>query len=333
MSLGSFFSLLLSASALAQTWTPVPSGTTASLRGISAVNANVIWASGTNGTYLHTSDGGATLQVAIVPGGEPLDFRGIHALSDRIVYLLSSGPGEKSRIYKTIDGGGHWTLQYKNPGPQGFFDAIAFWDARHGIVLGDPIDGHFAVLTTENGGENWRQQPGPAAGNQEGAFAASNSCLLAVGKSDAWFATGGPGGARVFHSKDSGRTWTVVSTPIRNDSASAGIFSLAFAGNRGIAVGGDYTKPADSTHNIAVTSDGGRTWTEPTGQHPAGYRSAVAYLPGAKAWITVGTSGSDISHDNGQAWKAFDVIPYNALSVAGELCWAAGPNGRLARIK
>src|SRR5579864_3290900 len=320
MSRGFFFSILLAASALAQTWTTLPSGTTASLRGISAVNANVIWASGTNGAYLHTSDGGATWQVATVPGAEQLDFRGIHAFNNQTVYLLSSGPGEKSRIYKTIDGGRHWTLQYKNPGPQGFFDAIAFWDAKHGIVLGDPVDGRFAVLTTGDGGEHWRQQPGPAASNQEGAFAASNSCLLTIGKRDAWFTTGGPSGARVFHSKDSGRNWTVVSTPIRNDSASAGIFSLAFAGEHGIAVGGDYTKPADATHNVAVTSDGGRTWTEPAGQHPAGFRSAVVYWPREKAWIVVGTSGSAISFDNGLTWKAFDATPYNALSVAADLC-------------
>ncbi|HYL78564.1 MAG TPA: hypothetical protein VEU96_30515 [Bryobacteraceae bacterium] len=301
------------------------------MRGISAWNAKVIWASGTNGTYLRTSDGGATWKGATVPGAEQLDFRGIHALNDRIVYLLSSGPGEKSRIYKTIDAGEHWTLQYKNPGPQGFFDAVAFWDARHGIVLGDPVDGHFAVLTTEDGGEHWHQQSGPPAIGQEGAFAASNSCLLAVGRRDAWFATGGLGGARVFHSKDAGRTWTAVSTPIRNDSASAGVFSIAFADARhGIAVGGDYTKPADGTHNIAVTSDGGRAWTEPTGQHPAGYRSAVIYWPREKAWIAVGTSGADISYDNGQTWKPFDTGAYNALSVAGERCWAVGPNGRLA---
>jgi photosystem II stability/assembly factor-like uncharacterized protein len=300
---------------------------------VSAVNAKIVWASGTKGTYLHTSDGGATWQVATVPGAEQLDFRGIYALSDRTVYLLSSGPDEKSRIYKTTDGGSHWTLQFTNPGPQGFFDALAFWDARHGIVLGDPVSGLFAVLTTEDGGEHWQQQPGPAASGQEGAFAASNSCLLAMGKRDAWFATGGPGGARVFHSRDAGRSWTAVSTPIRNDGGSAGIFSLAFAGRHGVAVGGDYTKPADTAHNIAITSDGGRTWIEPTGQHPAGYRSAVVYWPRAKAWIAVGTSGSDISYDNGQSWKQFDATAYNALSVASGLCWAVGPNGRLARVK
>lgn len=330
MSLGPILSLFLATPALAQTWTPVPSRTTASLRGLNAVNPQVIWASGTNGTYLHTSDGGATWHVAAVPGAEQLDFRGIHALNDRTVYLVSSGPGEKSRIYKTIDGGNHWTLQYKNPGPQGFFDALAFWGAKHGIVLGDPVDGRFAVLTTDDGGEHWLQQPGPPASNQEGAFAASNSCLLAMGKRDAWFTTGGPSGARVFHSKDSGRTWTVVSTPIRNDSPSAGIFSLAFAGNRGIAVGGDYTKPADRAHNIAITSDGGRTWIEPSGQHPAGYRSAVTYWPREKAWIAAGTSGSDISYDNGQNWKTFDTSAYNSLGVIGDRCWAVGPNGRVA---
>jgi photosystem II stability/assembly factor-like uncharacterized protein len=299
------------------------------------VSPKVIWASGANGTYLHTSDGGATWQVAVVPGAEQLDFRGIHAVDARTVYLLSSGPGDKSRIYKTTDAGSRWTLQFTNPDPKGFFDALAFWDARRGIALGDPVGGRFVVLTTEDSGERWQRQQTPPARAAEGAFAASNTCLIVGGKREAWFGTGGPGAARVFHSHDSGRTWTVASTPIRNDTASAGIFSLAFSdGRHGIAVGGDYNKPAGNLHNIAVTADGGRTWTEPAGVRPAGFRSAVAFLPDRRIWIVVGTSGSDFSRDNGKNWTSFDTGAYNAVSFepngAG---WAVGPSGRLAEFK
>jgi photosystem II stability/assembly factor-like uncharacterized protein len=327
--------ILIATAAMAQTWVGHTSGTTASLRGVSTVNPKIVWASGTNGTYLHTADGGATWKASVVPGAEQLDFRAIHALDDRVVYLLSSGPGDKSKIYKTIDGGSHWSLLFTNPDAQGFFDALAFWDKRHAIVAGDPVNGHFSVFTTEDGGAHWQRQIGPVAGEKEGAFAASNSCLLASGKREAWITTGGPGGARVFHSTDGGRSWVAASTPIRSDSASAGIFSLAFADARnGIAVGGDYTKASDTAHNIAVTRDGGRTFAEPLGTHPAGYRSAVAYLPSIKAWIASGTSGSDISTDYGQTWKQFDAGAFNALAVApGGKAWAVGPNGRLAEFQ
>src|SRR5258708_23679130 len=218
--------LLLTQSLSAQTWTPQQSGTTASLRGISAVTDRIVWASGSNGTWLRTTDGGATWHSATVPGAETLDFRGVHALNATTAWQLSSGPGDKSRIYKTTDAGNHWTLQYTNPDAKGFFDAIAFWNPTHGIVLGDPVDGQFVILTTTDGGVTWNRRPTPPALPNEGAFAASNTCLILSRNGTAWFGTGGPGAARVFRSRDRGLSWTLAPTPIRNHGASAGIFSL-----------------------------------------------------------------------------------------------------------
>ena len=311
--------------ALPPSWQPRKSGTTASLRGVDIAADGTVWASGTGGTYLRN---GIAAQVR---GAESLDFRDVHAVDGRTAYLLASGSGDKARIYKTTDAGAHWTLQFTNPDAAGFLDAIAFWDATHGIALGDPVDGRFVILTTSDGGTHWQSQPGPEALPKEGAFAASGTCLIVTGPQDAWFGTGG---ARIFHSTDRGLTWTVVETPIRHDGPGAGIFSLAFSDPRhGISVGGDYTKPDAAEHNIAITSDGGRTWFEPAGQHPAGYRSAVAYDAARKAWIAVGTSGSDISYDNGQSWTRFDNGAYNAAAFAGGAGWAVGPKGVLAAFR
>jgi len=321
--------------ALAQTWVAQSSGTTASLRGVSAVSPAVVWASGAGGTYLRTEDGGATWHAAVVPGAQELDFRSVHALNSRIAWLASSGPGAKSRIYKTADGGAHWSLLYTNPDAGGFFDALAFWDARRGVVLGDPVDGQFVILTTDDGGQTWQRRRLPPALPDEGAFAASNSCLVVRAQREVWFGTGGPSGARVFHSSDGGEHWDVARTPLRHDSAAAGIFSLAFRdSSHEVAVGGDYGKPADSRGNIAITSDGGRTWSEPAEAHPNGYRSAVAFLAGRKVWIAVGTSGSDISTDDGKNWKPFDTGDYNAIGAAvGDAVWAVGPGGRIGKLQ
>src|SRR6202008_1886812 len=122
--------------------------------------------------------GGVTWQESKVPGAESLDFRGVRAIDARTVYLMSSGSGDKARIYRTTDAGGHWMLQFTNPDAKGFFDAIAFWDAAHGIILGDPVEGQFAIWTTSDGGTHWQRQRTPAALTQEGAFAASNTCLF-----------------------------------------------------------------------------------------------------------------------------------------------------------
>jgi photosystem II stability/assembly factor-like uncharacterized protein len=308
----------------AQMWVVQPSGTTASLRGVSAVNDRVVWASGTGGTVLRTNDGGATWRISTVVEG--LDFRGVRAFSDTTAALLSSGPGSKSQIYKVAK------RVFTNPDATGFFDAIAFWDPAHGIVLGDPVDGSFVILTTSDGGQTWTRRQGPEALPKEGAFAASNTCLIVAGKQTAWFGTGG---ARVFRSDDGGVTWAASKTPIRNNSPSAGVFSLSFSDmQHGVAVGGDYAKPDDNTANIAITSDGGATWEAPAGTRPNGYRSAVVYLADRRAWIATGTTGSDVSMDNGRNWKQFDTTAFNALSaVASQAVWAVGPNGRIARLR
>src|SRR5690242_19386672 len=128
-----------------QTWIMQTSGTTAALRGVSAVNDRIVWASGMEGTWLRTLDGGGSWQSGRVPGAEALDFRGVRGFDDRTAMLMSSGSGEKSRIYKTTDGGSHWTLLFTNPDARGFFDAIAFWNRQRGLVMGDPVDGHSLV--------------------------------------------------------------------------------------------------------------------------------------------------------------------------------------------
>jgi len=224
---------------------------------------------------------------------------------------------------------------FTNPDPKGFFDAIAFWNRGHGIVLGDPVDGHFAIFTTEDGGDTWQRQQGPEAAKDEGAFAASGTALTVYGHQLAWFGTGGTGGARVFRSTDGGRTWIVATTAMRHDSASAGIFSLAFEDElHGEAVGGDYAHPEDSIRTSARTDDGGKTWDSPPGSPAAGYRSAVTFIPGRTGTlIAVGAKGCDVSIRNGYYWNRFSSEGFNALSAAPDgSVWAAGAKGKISKL-
>jgi photosystem II stability/assembly factor-like uncharacterized protein len=203
----------------------------ADFRGLCAVSAKVAWVSGTKGTYGRTTDAGKTWSVGTVPGAAKLDFRDVEAFGESTAYLLSAGPGEDSRIYKTADGDSTWILQFKNPDHEAFFDAIAFWDDKNGVALSDPVQGQFQLIVTDDGGTNWKRLSAknlPPALPNEGAFAASGSCLVTQGKNDVWFCTGGAKAARVFYSKDRGQNWTVSETPILAGAASAGIFSIAF---------------------------------------------------------------------------------------------------------
>jgi len=173
-------------------WTLQTSGVTARLRGVSAVSDRVAWASGSGSTVLRTADGGATWQKLTVTT-DAVDFRDVDAIDARTAYVLSIGNGPASRIYKTDDAGATWTLQFKNDDPKAFYDAMSFWDAAHGIVIGDSIAGQFCIMTTEDGGRNWRRVPAsalPPALPNEGAFAASGTNIAVFGKSDAWIGTG-----------------------------------------------------------------------------------------------------------------------------------------------
>ena len=330
----------LAAAAQASQWQSQTVATHASLRGLAVVSNRVVWASGTAGTFLRTLDGGRSWTAGTVSGAAHLDFRDVEALDGQHAWLMSAGPGELSRVYFTSDGGGSWTLQLENHDPSGFFDALAFFDRRHGLILGDPVDGRFEILRTADGGAHWDRIPAqslPPALPKEGAFAASGTCLVTMGRQDAWFATGGARTARVFHSRDGGETWTAAPAPLRAGSPGAGIFSLAFLNQRqGIAVGGDYLHPAQTQGNAALTADGGQSWQAVPQHPPGGYRSAVAFLPGSHGRVlaATGPTGTDISRDGGLSWQPIGETGYNCIRFAPDgTAWLAGPAGRIARLQ
>lgn len=318
-------------------WEAQTTGTRARLRGVSAVSDRVAWASGTGGTYARTVDGGRTWQTGVVPGAEELDFRDVDAFDAETAYLLAIGEGERSRIYKTTDGGRTWTLQFKNDEPTAFFDAMAFWDRQRGVAVSDPVRGRFLVVTTTDGGRTWKPvapEGMPPALEGEGAFAASGTCVTVQGRTQVWFGTGGPNGARVFRSADSGRTWSVAEVPLARGRA-AGVFSLVFTDERrGVAVGGDYTKEGGREGNAATTDDGGRTWRPVEGDaRPGGYRSGVALAGEGKKreLIAVGPAGTDRSADGGRTWTRVGAEGFHAVSFRGGAGWAVGENGAAAR--
>src|ERR671918_1563474 len=108
-------------------------GTASRLQAISPVSDRIAWASGVGGTYAVTTDGGDTWRSGVVPGADSLEFRDVQAVSESIAYLLAAGPGDRSRIYKTEDGGRSWLLQFTNRDTSAFYDCFAFWDERHGF--------------------------------------------------------------------------------------------------------------------------------------------------------------------------------------------------------
>jgi photosystem II stability/assembly factor-like uncharacterized protein len=316
-------------------WVPQESHTLESLRGLSVVSPQIVWASGTHGTYLRTTDGGMNWTPAQVPGAESLDFRDVEAFNADLAYLLAAGPGEQSRIYKTTDAGRHWELQFTNHEPKGFFDGMSFWSEQRGIAVGDPVNGRFQIITTADGGRHWNYAESakmPAALTGEGAFAASGTCIATQGNNNAWFVTGGSA-ARVFRSADGGRSWQVSETPIAHGAPSIGIFTIAFRDStHGAIAGGDYQRPDKGGANLAITHNGGKTWDlVPSIQEE--YFSGIAYVPAQRDWImAVGSSASAFSPDELKSWQTFLSDGFNTVSSRGAAAtWAVGANGKIAK--
>ncbi|MBW4717693.1 WD40/YVTN/BNR-like repeat-containing protein [Saccharothrix obliqua] len=314
------------------TWQLRPTNTDARLRGLSAVNSRVAWVSGSKGTVLRTTDGGRSWVSVSPPDTADLDFRDIEAFDARTAVVLSIGPGGSSRVYRTADGGHTWGETFRNADPDAFYDCVAFFDRFRGLAVSDPVHGRFRVLSTRDGGRSWRQVPEenfPPALAGEFSFAASGQCVTTAGARDAWLATGGGPRARVLHSGDGGRHWSAVDAPLLS-TASAGVFAVAFRDpRRGVAIGGDFANPSGAVANLAVSRDGGRSWSAAPAS-PAGYRSGAAWH--GSSVVAVGPTGSDVSRDGGRTWRRFDGGSFDTADCPdhADTCWAAGEQGRVA---
>ena len=304
-----------------------------SLRGLSRVDPQIAWVSGSAGSVARSLDSGQTWELLRVAETAELDFRDVHAFSASSAILMSAGPAEASRLYRTEDSGSSWELIATNHEPQGFWDGIAFWDKQRGLLVGDPVQGCLTVMTTADSGRTWSTLPAtalPAAVEGEFAFAASGTSLAVQPGGLAWIATGGAV-ARVYRSTDYGQSWVAVETPIKAASEGAGIFSIAFRDPKhGVVVGGDYTNPEQREANAAFTNDGGLTWIPVTaGQEPGGYRSGCSWHAARRTWIAVGPSGADFSADDGRTWAPLSSDGFHSVDQEWASAWA----GRVGRVQ
>ena len=311
------------------------SGTNALLIAVSPVDERTVWVSGSLGTWLRTTDGGATWKAGRVPGADSLQFRDVHAVSATTAYLLSIGNGNQSRIYKTTDAGANWALQFTNQDPKGFYDCMSFWDAQRGIVIGDALGTEIAMLMTTDGGAHWtRVNPAslPAAQPEEGSFAASGTCVVTRPGGRAWIVASNATHGRVLRTSDYGRTWSVDTLPITTRSAS-GPQSIMFRDDQhGVVLGGG--NAATLTDVLAAaTSDGGKTWT-PRARPPL--RTGVwggTYVPGRATIVAVGPAGAVWSRDEGSSWVPIDTLNYWSVGFASRNAgWAVGTRGRITKL-
>ncbi len=322
---------------LGQTVTLLQQGKPTSIRGLSVVDDSIAWLSGSKGTVAFTHNGGKTWDWRQVKGFEKADFRDIEAFSDKEAIIMSSGT--PALILKTTDGGTNWKVKYKNTDTAYFFDAMDFANPKHGLVLGDPINGKFVLMETVNGGETWKMFANPPnALPGESAFAASGTCLR-MDKNEIDIVTGGNRNRELIWMVDNNPTdsWLESNLLFPNKKASQGAFSMAHNGKTDIFVGGDYAddKRTDSVAEYWTfdgTYAGGPLLLSTT--PPSGFQSCVEFISG-QTFLSTGTPGSNITTDGGKTWKKIDGISYNVCRKAkkGKLVLLAGNNGAIGLLK
>ncbi len=306
-----------------------------SIRGLSVVDNQTAWLSGSKGHVAITNDGGKTWTWQQVKGFEQSDFRDVEAFSSREAIIMSSGT--PALILKTVNSGSTWNVVFRNNDKAWFLDEMTFVSKKHGYILGDPIDGKFVLLETKNRGASWEPVVNsPAAAQDEAAFAASGTGIVRMPySSNFYFVTGG----KVSH------VFTLIKKkfysepiPIKQGLSSQGAFSVAAGGSRLVMVGGDYKIPANRD-SVACFYDGKRGKNsnkniELSKTQPMGFQSCVIYL-GENTFLSTGTSGTNLSLDGGKNWRSVDAASYNVCQKAKhrDLVILAGDKGRIALFK
>ncbi|WP_295792882.1 YCF48-related protein [Mucilaginibacter sp.] len=323
--------LIFATTLKAQTIVQLQTGKPTSIRGLSVVDDNVAWISGSRGYIAITRDGGKNWDWTQVKGFEKADFRDIEAFSDKTAVIMSSGT--PALVLKTTDGGATWQEKYRNTDTTYFLDAMDFDTPKHGLILGDPIRNKFLLLETNDGGETWNPFKNmPDALTGEAAFAASGTCLR-VSNGNILIASGGSNSRLISYSQKK-EIWDYSNFPIAHGKASQGAFSVAVGKNNGIMIGGNYEKDkiTDSV-SVGYIPHPFKLLTE-TVRQPAGFQSCVEFL-NADTFLATGTPGSNITIDGGKTWKQIDSTSYNVCRKAkhGKLVLLAGNGGKIGILK
>jgi photosystem II stability/assembly factor-like uncharacterized protein len=310
---------------------------TGTIRGLDVVSKKVIWVSGTKGEFSVTADGGKTWFHDTIPGAGKLDFRDVQGFSAKVALLMSAGPGLASAIYRTTNGGKSWTLTYQNTNPKAFFDGMDFFDANHGLLIGDPVDVKPYLMETLDGGLTWsRKMPLkiPDLISGEYAFAASGTSIQTSPGGTCYIATGGSV-ARIFFSADYGLDWEVSALSFLQGDPAAGAFSVAQGPDKHLAAaGGNYQKMTLAGSNIALSPDNGFTWSIPSGASSVPFMECIRWI-NKKTLVACGPPGVWLSADSGKNWKEISKDGFHAMDVVVDkgVVWFGGGKGKVVSTK
>lgn len=314
--------------------TKLNSPTESLLQAISIVSEDIAWISGHQAYLILTKDQGNSWEIFQFEEIDTLQFRDVYGISSDKAIVMSAGPGSQSRIMTFEDGS--WTQNFIMEDSLGFLDCIDFWDEKNGIAYGDAIDDYPYILLTTDGGESWKRAPTskmPKAGNGEGGFAASGTCVTTGPGGAAWIATGAGGNCRILRTEDYGNSWSVADSPLIKGDA-AGNTSISFDREVGFVTGGDLLQSDDYTDNTAFSLDAGKTWKLSSKPETTGafYGGAISTINDVSHTFACGPNGVDYTNNFGETWKTVDTLNYWAVALKGNIGYVSGRDGRILKI-
>jgi photosystem II stability/assembly factor-like uncharacterized protein len=223
------------------------------------------WSVGDGGIVLHTFDGGNNWQAEVFQGQENLSSLAV--LDALHIWVFGRG----GRIYATTDGGVTWTRQ-------------------NSPVLADLTTGHFespelgwaaggggVIINTSDGGRHWLKQVSGIDDAIQGLTFTDSRIGWAVGIN-----------GLILRTTDGGVRWEKVKTSAKRD-----LLSVAFSGKQGLICGDGGT--------VLQTDDGGGVWrARDVGTFANLWKAALI----EHRVILVGSSGTVVeSGDDGRTWK------------------------------
>ncbi len=251
-----------------------------SYRGLCVLSENEIWASGSKGTVVYTSNGGLNYDTLSPKGFERKDFRDIQAFNANSALIMTAG--DSAAFLKTENHGKTWKLVYSDNRPGIFFDVIKINPKSGvGIAMGDPLpdslfnpslknstEKHFVALYTIDFGNHWATLPNGtwnlATDNLSSMYAASGTSLVynkldlivtqlePMITMDFYFAGGGNYSGQIrqvilsFNAKNISKSFEYLSFPYQLNYPSGegwGIYGMQLINNQLFCVGGHWKYP------------------------------------------------------------------------------------------
>jgi photosystem II stability/assembly factor-like uncharacterized protein len=209
-------------------------------------------------------------------------------------FLVTDAAAAEANVRGTSDGGSTWDVAATLPfaATEHIIGAVCFpidanttrWLVARGVTdAGNPAE----VAYSDDGGATWTNVD---VGSTNGQFAVDSHALFALDAQHIWLATSG---GYIYFSDDGGATWTTQEAGV---ITGAGNFLAVYFAD-------EYTGMAVAVaDDIAVTIDGGRTWSAATATGQGGDLRVVQYN-GRYWWVATDDGDLFYSDDQGTTWS------------------------------